>query len=125
MKRNKLSMPLAVLLLTIGMFVSAQDVIKMGDANGDGVVNVADIVEVVNYITGRPSERFNPMAADVNGDGHVDEKDLPGIVDPILENKPVPDYVLTYLLKQEKTGAYEGLYYQSAARQEFPRVRPP
>ena len=108
-------MPLAVLLLTIGMFVSAQDVIKMGDANGDGVVNVADIVEVVNYITGRQSERFNPMAADVNGDGHVDEKDLPGIVDPILENKPVPDYVLTYLLKQEKTGAYEGLYYQSAA----------
>lgn len=115
MKRNKLSMPLAVLLLTIGMFVSAQDVIKMGDANGDGVVNVADIVEVVNYITGRQSERFNPMAADVNGDGHVDEKDLPGIVDPILENKPVPENLLTYLLKHEKTGAYEGLYYQSAA----------
>lgn len=115
MKRNKLSVPLAVVLLLFGMFVSGQNVIRMGDVNGDGVVNIADIVEVVNSILGKPSEGFNAKAADVNGDGIVDEQDLQGIVVPILEGRTVPDDVLTGLLKEPKTGAYEGLFYQSAA----------
>lgn len=114
MKRNKLSVPLAVLLLLFGVFVSAQDVIKKGDVNGDGVVNIADIVEVVNSILGKQSDRFNAQAADVNGDGKVDEQDLQGIVVPVVEGRTVPDDVLTSLLKEPKTGAYEGLFYQSA-----------
>ena len=47
-----------------------------GDANGDGVVNVADIVETVNYIMGNPSEKFNMALADVNGDGTVNDEDI-------------------------------------------------
>lgn len=114
MKLNKLSMPLAVLLLLTGMIVNAQDVIKKGDVNGDGVVNIADVVEVINKMLGKPSERFNSQAADVNGDGIVDDQDLQGIVVPIVEGKTIPDDVLSNLLKEPKTGAYEGLYYQSA-----------
>ena len=48
----------------------------LGDANGDGVVNVADIVEVNNYILGQPSATFNISNADTNYDGIVDYKDV-------------------------------------------------
>ena len=55
-----------------------------GDANGDGTVNAADIVEVVNYIMGSPSAGFNEKAADVNGDGVVNAADIVSIVNTIM-----------------------------------------
>ena len=57
-----------------------------GDANGDGTVNAADIVEVVNYLMGSPSDNFNESLADANGDGTVDEADIVAIVNIILGN---------------------------------------
>ena len=55
-----------------------------GDANGDGVVNAADIVEVVNYIMNHPSEKYNDKAADANGDGVVNAADIVAIVNIIM-----------------------------------------
>jgi hypothetical protein len=55
-----------------------------GDANGDGAVNAADIVEVVNYIMGSPSAIFDNKAADVNGDGVVNAADIVEIVNIIM-----------------------------------------
>ena len=55
-----------------------------GDANGDGEVNVADIVEVVNYILGKPSAKFVHIAADFNGDGEVNVTDIVKIVSIIM-----------------------------------------
>ncbi len=55
-----------------------------GDANGDGKVNVTDIVEMVNYILGKPSANFNKAAADVNGDGEVNVTDIVSVVSVIL-----------------------------------------
>ena len=55
-----------------------------GDANGDGAVNAADIVEVVNYIMGSPSAIFDNKAADVNGDGAVNAADIVEIVNIIM-----------------------------------------
>lgn len=55
-----------------------------GDANGDNVVNAADIVEVVNYIMGSPSASFDEKAADVNGDGVVNAADIVLIVNIIM-----------------------------------------
>lgn len=57
-----------------------------GDANGDNVVNAADIVELVNYIMGSPSEKFNESSADVNGDGVVNAADIVLIVNIIMGN---------------------------------------
>ena len=57
---------------------------EKGDANGDGTVNAADIVEVVNCIMGSPSEKFNATAADVNGDGTVNAADIVLIVNQIM-----------------------------------------
>ena len=52
----------------------------VGDANGDGNVNKADIDEVVNYIMDNPSEDFFFPNADTNGDEVVNAADIVEIV---------------------------------------------
>lgn len=59
---------------------------KSGDANGDGNVNAADIVEVVNFIMGNPSGGFNGTNADANGDGTVNAADIVFMVNIIMNN---------------------------------------
>ena len=48
----------------------------LGDANGDGTVNAADIVEVVNYIMNNPTSKFVIDGADANHDGTVNAADI-------------------------------------------------
>ena len=60
--------------------------ISKGDINGDGTVNTADIVEVVKYIMGSPSDCFDKKAADVNGDGVINAADIVNIVNMIVGN---------------------------------------
>jgi hypothetical protein len=55
-----------------------------GDANIDGFINAADIVEVVNYIKGSPSDKFNEESADANGDKKVDAADIETIKNIIM-----------------------------------------
>jgi hypothetical protein len=57
---------------------------KKGDANGDGIVNSADIVEVINYIMGNKSNDFHISAADTNGDSMVNAADVVQIVNIIM-----------------------------------------
>ena len=56
----------------------------LGDANGDGTVNAADIVEVVNYIMNNPTSKFVIDGADANHDGTVNAADIVMIVNTIL-----------------------------------------
>lgn len=56
----------------------------LGDADGDGVVTVADANLVVNHLLGRSSAGINLDAADVDGDGAVTESDADAIVDIYL-----------------------------------------
>ena len=60
-------------------------VVVLGDANGDGLVNVTDIVATVNYIMEKPSDGFNKEAADLNGDGVVNVTDIVMMVKIIME----------------------------------------
>ena len=55
-----------------------------GDANVDGVVNAVDVVEMVNYIRGNPSDNFNTKAADINGDKEIDSIDFDRVVNMII-----------------------------------------
>ena len=55
-----------------------------GDANGDGSIDVTDIVSIANAILGRPSSSFDATAADVNGDGSIDVTDIVVIANMIL-----------------------------------------
>ena len=58
----------------------------IGDANGDYVVTIADVVMVVSYlVNGQEPEGFNFDQADVDGNATVDTTDLRAIVDMILE----------------------------------------
>lgn len=53
-----------------------------GDANGDGVVNIQDVVEMINIILG--TSNGNSPGADVNGDGEVNIQDVVEAINLIL-----------------------------------------
>jgi hypothetical protein len=57
---------------------------RKGDANADGLIDVADVVGIVNKILEAPGEDFDASAADVNGDGIVDVADVVATVNIIL-----------------------------------------
>jgi hypothetical protein len=67
------------------MLVVKATIDKPGDVNGDGLVNVTDIVATVNYIMEKPSEGFNKEAADLNGDGKINVTDIVMMVKIIME----------------------------------------
>ena len=58
----------------------------LGDANGDGIVNVTDIVEIINFMNMKASAQFNKKAADFTGDGDVDENDINAISSLIMSD---------------------------------------
>lgn len=61
--------------------------INTGDANGDNVVDMIDVVAMINYIIGKPSNDFNTLAADLNGDSEVDVFDVMLAINFVLNNK--------------------------------------
>ena len=56
----------------------------LGDVNSDRAINVADIVEIVNCILGKPSTKFISAAADLSGDGVINVTDIVKVVAIIL-----------------------------------------
>lgn len=60
--------------------------VTKGDANGDGNIDAADIVEVVNYLMGKESYLFVAQSADANEDGTVNLADVVTIVNMITGN---------------------------------------
>ena len=51
-----------------------------GDVDGDGVVDLADAVLVINHYVGKPVNKFVAKAADVDGDGVIDLADAVRII---------------------------------------------
>ena len=70
----------------------------VGDANGDGKIDVADITAVASKILGNNPESFNQDAADANQDGKIDVADITTIACIILKSDDVDDntVVITY-----------------------------
>lgn len=58
----------------------------LGDANNDGVVDVADITAIAAYILGLSPDNFNELAADANQDGEIDVSDITATALIILQN---------------------------------------
>ena len=56
-----------------------------GDADGNGVVNTADIVAISNYMMGNPPAGFSKASADVNLDGIINIADIVGLANILLE----------------------------------------
>lgn len=74
---KKLLAILVVCLMPICLIAGSVDV------NGDGKVNVADIVELLNHLNGKPTKNYNASEADANNDGVVDKNDIKAIADII------------------------------------------
>ena len=55
-----------------------------GDANGDGDIDVTDIVTIANYILGRASGTMDLAGADANEDGEIDVTDIVTVANIIL-----------------------------------------
>lgn len=66
--------------------------LAMGDANGDGSINIADAVATVTNILGQPTEgNFYKYAADMNTDNVIDIFDVTMIVNAAFEaSSPAP-----------------------------------
>ena len=57
---------------------------ELGDANGDGDVDVSDVITTVNYAAGMETKPFIYEAADMNKDLSIDILDVIGIIQKIL-----------------------------------------
>lgn len=57
---------------------------KKGDVNGDGDIDIADAVCIVNRVVGKETPAFVDAAADVNGDGEADIADAVRIVNLVV-----------------------------------------
>lgn len=104
MKKFVLSLcVLCMLLMTFSFRLSAASVI--GDANGDGVVDVSDITTISAYILGTlPYGEGWGEACDANSDGNVDVSDITAVAAIILTGgDPVADN--TVLVKYNGTTA--------------------
>lgn len=82
---RKLLVLLLLCVISLGLYAGS------GDVNGDGKINAADIVELVNYLNSNPSGSFIETAADVNEDGNVDSKDVDVLSNVIMAGQ---DYVM-------------------------------
>ena len=67
----------ANITLTVGSY-------SLGDVNGDGYINVTDVVCIVYDILGQTQTGFIRIAADVNNDGEVNIADVTAVVTMIL-----------------------------------------
>ena len=63
---------------------------QSGDINGDGIVNVLDIVLIVNTIL--DNNEYNPIA-DFNGDGQLDITDIVQFISIILRINSILIYI--------------------------------
>ena len=60
-----------------------ESVVVKGDADGNGHVDKDDVLEIVNYIMGKKSDKFNFDGADTNGDDKVNLVDLVAVINII------------------------------------------
>ena len=78
-----------VLLLT-AMPLTASVEVMPGDVNGDGVVNIADVSAMIDYILHPDASVIDTDVADLDGDGEVGIADVVGLIDLVLEAQDTP-----------------------------------
>ena len=64
----------------MGVF-NIQPLYKLGDANGDGVIDVSDVVKVINQVNKGTATK----QTDINSDGKVTQEDVDLVVKQIME----------------------------------------
>jgi hypothetical protein len=64
--------------------------IELGDVNFDGEINILDVVLLVSFILGVPTDEYEYIAADINGDGLLNVLDAILLIEMIL-NPQLPN----------------------------------
>ena len=59
---------------------------KLGDVNGDGVVDIDDVTMQINVVLGNPVTGFISANADLNGDERIDIDDVTLMINMVLGN---------------------------------------
>ena len=59
---------------------------QIGDANGNGVINVEDVTALIDYMLGGGTQLPNELAADTDGDGQLSVEDVTTLIDYLLSN---------------------------------------
>jgi len=81
---------MVVKLVISGTVEDQKVIIVLGDVNGDGVIDVFDIVRIVNHFLGDVILSGAPLiAADVNKDTNADVFDIVRIVNHFLGDSPI------------------------------------
>ena len=118
--KKTLSLLLTALLLAAfagGLAVSAANPCNCGDVNGDGQININDLLLVRDIIFGTVTPDADTLwAADINSDGNVDLNDLLALRDIIFDvkgNNDVPAEV-----PSNPTGGYSAERDLTAADQK-------
>ena len=58
----------------------------MGDVNGDQVVDIGDVTDLISHVLGNPVTPFNVDVANVNGDDGIDIGDVTELINKVLGN---------------------------------------
>lgn len=58
--------------------------IEVGDVNGDGKLNIADVATLIAYVSGQEPKPFKAAAADINGDGTINADDITSLADSLV-----------------------------------------
>jgi hypothetical protein len=70
--------------------LSMASYVLRGDANGDGVINLADVVFLINYLYKSGFVPTPPEAGDTNCDGIVDIGDVVSLINYLYKSGPAP-----------------------------------
>ena len=56
----------------------------LGDVNGDGNVDITDVVAIANFVMGSESDNFVEANADMNGDNSIDVTDVVSLANQVM-----------------------------------------
>lgn len=65
----------------------AMKIVKMGDVNDDGVIDVTDVTMLINRVLGTKSTNFHESVADMNGDAVLDVTDVTLLINKVLKGE--------------------------------------
>lgn len=65
----------------------AMKIVKMGDVNDDGVIDVTDVTMIINRVLGTKSTNFHESVADMNGDTVLDVTDVTLLINKVLKSE--------------------------------------
>jgi len=92
---------------------------SIGDANGDLIVNLLDIIDIVSYILNNNPQPFIFEAADVNGDEQINLLDIISVVNIIMGEKkqalfstPAYAYLEPKEISLKSDGTLSGFQFQ-------------